>query len=355
MQKIRKVPWPGVAAAWGQNRTRRAWHVEPAPSNHLFSVNTVSLETGEHDRRLDEPLLRSLHALLAEASVSQAAAKLGVAQSALSRHLKVLRQLTGDELLIRVGNRMVLTERAQALVAPTRRILADMSLLTSEAGPVEPRELRQSFRIATYDFLPRRFFADIVERVGRQAPECDVVVRGLGSHFEHYRQLADGEVDMVISIWPELPGHLRAASLLTEPMVCLMRRDHPLAGRPMTLDDYRRARHLSSLEHVPGQGSIVDVQLAELGVSVHTAMRTQFLGMAPAILARSDLIFSTGRLLAEDFAEQYPLALVPFPARIKPHRYRLVWHERTHKNRAMAWMRGELMAAARELAQRPRS
>eukprot|EP01032_Pedospumella_encystans_P002604 gene2604-3065_t len=75
-------------------------------------------DTGEHDRRLDESLLRSLHVLLSEASVSQAAAKLGVAQSALSRHLKVLRQLTGDELLVRVGNRMVLTERAQALAAP---------------------------------------------------------------------------------------------------------------------------------------------------------------------------------------------------------------------------------------------
>ncbi|MBD9668809.1 MULTISPECIES: LysR family transcriptional regulator [Variovorax] len=312
-------------------------------------------ETGDHDRRLDESLLRSLHALLSEASVSQAAAKLGVAQSALSRHLKVLRQLTGDELLVRVGNRMVLTERAQALAAPTRRILSDMSLLTAEAGPVAPHELRQSFRIATYDFLPRQFFADIAERVARQAPECDVVIRGLGSRFEHYRQLADGEVDMVITIWPELPGHLRAASLLTEPMVCLMREGHPLAKAPMTLEDYRKARHLSSLEHVPGQGTIIDAQLAELGVSVRTAMHTQFLGVAPAILARTDLVFTTGRLLAEDFARQYPLAIVPFPAKIKPHRYRLVWHERTHKNQAMRWLRGELTAAARELAHRPRS
>lgn len=45
-------------------------------------------DTGEHDRRLDESLLRSLHVLLSEASVSQAAARLGVAQSALSRHLR---------------------------------------------------------------------------------------------------------------------------------------------------------------------------------------------------------------------------------------------------------------------------
>ncbi|GAA4359190.1 LysR family transcriptional regulator [Variovorax defluvii] len=304
-------------------------------------------------RRLDEPLLRSLYALLTEASVSKAAGKLGIAQSAMSRHLRVLRQLTGDDLLVRAGNRMVLTERAQALAAPTRRILADMSLLTSQAMPTSPRELRLSFRVATYDFLPKRFFADLVERVNRQAPECDLVVRGLGSHFEHYRQLADGEVDMVITVWPELPAHLRASGLLSEKLVCLMRRGHPLAGGDMTLEDFRRARHFTSLEHVPGQGSVIDNQLAEVGVPIHTAVRTQFLSLAPAVLAATDLVFTTGRLLAEDFAREYDLAIVPFPARIAPMRYRLVWHERTHKNQAMRWLREEIVAAARALAQRP--
>ncbi|WP_368389470.1 LysR family transcriptional regulator [Variovorax dokdonensis] len=45
---------------------------------------------------------------------SQAAAKLGIAQSAMSRHMSVLRTLSGDELLVRVGNQMVPTERATA-------------------------------------------------------------------------------------------------------------------------------------------------------------------------------------------------------------------------------------------------
>jgi len=306
-------------------------------------------------RRLDEPLLRSLYALLTEASVSQAAAKLGIAQSAMSRHLRVLRQLTGDELLVRVGNRMVPTERAQTLAAPARRILADMSLLTSQAMPSSPRELRLSFRLATYDFLPKRFFADVIGRIAREAPECDLVVRGLGSRFEHYRQLADGEVDMVITVWPELPAHLRATSLLTEPLVCLMRPDHPLAGGDMTLEDFRRARHFTSLEHMPGQGSIIDATLSGLGVAVHTAVRTQFLSLAPAVLSATDLVFTTGRLLAEDFASEHGLAIVPFPVRIPPMRYRLVWHERTHATRAMRWLREEIVGAARLLAQRPRS
>lgn len=69
-----------------------------------------SLHEAEPGRRLDESLIRSLHALLQETSVSGAAMRLGIAQPALSRHLKALRELTGDALLVRVGNRMVLTE-----------------------------------------------------------------------------------------------------------------------------------------------------------------------------------------------------------------------------------------------------
>ena len=333
---------------------------DPLESGKLASMTKATVPPAktpddEPGRRLDQSLVRSLHALLSEASVSRAATRLGIAQPAVSRHLKALRELTGDELLVRVGNRMVLTERAESLMTPARRILADLSMLTAEASDFDPAQLRQSFRLATYDFLPRAFFADLMQRLSIAAPESDLVVRGLGTRFEHYRQLADGEIDMVITLWPELPAHLRATNLLTDDLVCVLRNDHPLTREPLTLDAYRRASHLSSLEHVPGQGAVLDTQLADLGVTLHTAMRTQFLGMAPSILAATDLVFTTGRLLAEDMARQAGLVIVPFPGPVKPFRYKLVWHERTHKNRAMAWFRGELSDAARTLAQRRRS
>ncbi len=71
--------------------------------------------------------------------------------------------------------------------------------------------------------------------------------------------------------------------------------------------------------------------------------------MAPSILAATDLIFTTGRLLADDMAAQAPLAIAAFPGSVKPFRYNLVWHERTHKNRSMASLRGKSIEAARTL------
>jgi DNA-binding transcriptional LysR family regulator len=305
----------------------------------------------EPGRRLDESLIRSLHALLQEASVSGAATRIGIAQPALSRHLKALRELTGDELLVRVGNRMVLTERAESLVEPVRRILRDLSLLTGGGADFSPATARQVFRLAAYDLLPKGFYARLVQRVLQASPDSEVLIRGPGDRFEHYKQLGEGEIDMAITVWPDLPSHLRATHLLADEFVCIVRDGHPLLRAPLTLEAYCRASHLSSLEPVAGQGTVMDALLSRLGVSVHTAVRTQFLSLAPAILASTDLIFSTGRLLAQQMAQEHGLKVLSFPVAIKPLRYNLVWHERSHKNAAMVWFRSELVAAARALAQ----
>ncbi|HZX27987.1 MAG TPA: LysR family transcriptional regulator, partial [Telluria sp.] len=63
----------------------------------------------------DLNLLVALNALLCEGSVSKAAERLGLSESAMSRTLARLREATGDELLVRAGRSMVPTPRAQAL------------------------------------------------------------------------------------------------------------------------------------------------------------------------------------------------------------------------------------------------
>ena len=61
---------------------------------------------------VDLNLLIALDALLTERSVTQAAAHLGVSQSAMTSSLARLRKLMGDELLTRVPDGMRLTPRA---------------------------------------------------------------------------------------------------------------------------------------------------------------------------------------------------------------------------------------------------
>lgn len=72
---------------------------------------------------IDLNLLVTYDALLTERSVTRAAARVGLSQSAMSHNLACLRSLFGDELLTR-GMRP--TPRALALVNPVRIALSDI-------------------------------------------------------------------------------------------------------------------------------------------------------------------------------------------------------------------------------------
>ena len=54
-----------------------------------------------HREPLETSLLRVLHIVLTEQSVSRAAIKLGLSQPAISNSLRRLRDITGDALLVR--------------------------------------------------------------------------------------------------------------------------------------------------------------------------------------------------------------------------------------------------------------
>ena len=79
--------------------------------------------------RIDLNLLVALDALLTERSVTRAAARVGLGQSAMSHNLARLRTLFGDELLTRGSEGMRPTPRALALIDPVRIALAQITAL----------------------------------------------------------------------------------------------------------------------------------------------------------------------------------------------------------------------------------
>jgi DNA-binding transcriptional LysR family regulator len=77
-------------------------------------------------RSFDLNLLVVLQTLTAERSVSNTAKKLHLSQPATSAALKRLRVALGDRILVRDGLQMVLTPRAEELLAPLEAILGDI-------------------------------------------------------------------------------------------------------------------------------------------------------------------------------------------------------------------------------------
>ncbi len=114
-------------------------------------MNTVHDLGGLH--RIDLNLLVALDALTRERSVTKAAERAGVTQSAMSHTLRRLRDLFDDPLLVRGRGGMVLTPRAEALTVPLRGGLLSLARTLDEPEVFDPAHTSRTFRIVSPDLF----------------------------------------------------------------------------------------------------------------------------------------------------------------------------------------------------------
>jgi DNA-binding transcriptional LysR family regulator len=111
--------------------------------------------------RLDLNLLVALDALLTEKSVSLAADRLCLSQSATSSALGRLRDYFGDELLVVRGRQMVLTARAESLVEPVRAVLEQVRSTIAVAPQFDPATADRQIRIMASDYSTEVLLATV--------------------------------------------------------------------------------------------------------------------------------------------------------------------------------------------------
>lgn len=297
----------------------------------------------------DVHLLRVLVALVAERSVSRAAARLNQTQPAVSTALRKLRGLANDPLLVRERSGMVPTARALQLREHAQAALREIDAMRAAPGSFEPASCRQTFHIASPDYLAMGFLAGVAERLRREAPQARLQVHPLAPSFDYEQALADGHLDVVIGNWPQPPERLHLSLLLEDELVCLMGRHNPLAQGALTLDAYLGAPHVVPAPYSMAQRGVVETFLASRRLARDARVVVPYFEVAPHLLVDSDLLFTTARHFAEQFARQLPLAIVPLPVDFPTMRFYQLWHERSHQQPSHRWLRSLLSRAASRL------
>jgi DNA-binding transcriptional LysR family regulator len=302
--------------------------------------------------QLDGHLLRVLATLLEERSVSRAAARLQQSQPTVSGSLKRLREIFGDALLVRDGTAMVPTARATGLAPQARRALAAMETLLASPEDFEPARAALRFRIASPDYIAPAWMARLVQHVAAEAPHCRIELRPLGPTFDYERALGEDELDLVIGNWPAPPEHLHISLLLEDEVVCLLARDHPLAqGRQqLTEADYLAAGHVVPQPYAMARRGLVETYLAERRLQRDARVQVPYFALAPAIVAGTQLIFTTARHFAEYHARLLPLAVLQAPEGFPRMRFYQLWHDRVHHAAPHRWLRALVARLGRELA-----
>ena len=303
-----------------------------------------------HLGAFDLNLLVALDALLAERSVTRAAGRIGITQSAASHALSRLRKLTGDELLVRGRDGMVPTIRAEAMRAPLRRALEQITGTLSSPGAFDPKTARMRVFIGASDYAELVLLPGIMARLVREAPGVELRVLTPGQ--APASELAAGKLDFVLMPLPsgdESQG-IRGRQLFRDRFVCIARRGHPLAKtKTLSLSSFAGAAH-ALISPWGTDGGYVDDALARLGLHRKVAIAVPHFLVAPHLVASSDLLLTVAERIAKVVVGQLGLVVLAPPKELGLTGFTLsiLWHERTHDDPARRWLRGVIIAEASE-------
>ena len=304
--------------------------------------------------KIDLHLIRVLHTVLTERSVSRAAIRLGMYQPAVSAALKRLRDLSGDPLLVRSGAGMVPTDAALRMIEPSASILRAAEVLFSDARGFDPRTATSTFRIAASDYLDPLFLPHVVAQIKSQAPLTHVELHSLSPDSDYHAHLSLGHVDLVIGNWLKPPEELHMAKLFTDDVVSLVSREHPAVRRGWDAATWLESEHIAPTPTHPGARGIIEQMLDALNLQRNIAARCAHFGLIPDMVASSLLVLTTGRQYCERFVQRLPVQILECPVELPPLVYYQLWHERTHSSSSAKWLRERIKAVAASLRPPPR-
>jgi DNA-binding transcriptional LysR family regulator len=296
--------------------------------------------------KIDLHLIRVLHTVLTERSVSRAALRLGMYQPAVSAALKRLRELSGDPLLVRSGSGMVPTDAGLRMIEPSASILRAAEVLFTGARGFDPQTATNTFRVAASDYLDPFFLPQLVSQIKTQVPLCHIEIHPLSADSDYQAHLAQGEIDVVVGNWLKPPGELHMGQLFADEVVSLVSKEHPAARRGWTTDSWLEAEHIAPTPTHPGARGVIDDHLESLGLARNITARCPHFGLIPRMVASSLLVLTTGRRYCERFTERLPVKIIECPIQFPQLSYYQLWHERTHASASAKWLREQIKAAA---------
>lgn len=294
--------------------------------------------------QLDGRLLQLLLGVLEAGSVTGAAQRLGVTQSAVSHGLERLRAITGDALFVKSGRGIVATARAEALAQPARELLGAMQRFALH-GAFDPARWEGTLTVAANDFQRDLLLPALAARLRAQAP--GLALRVIPSGVPRLEMLRNDECQLVISPRPPEGSDILQQRLFQDHWRVFY--DPAVRQPPASRKAYLAAGH-ATVVYEPRRGLDLDQRLEAAGIRRRFAVMVPEFSALPAFVRGTDLLATVPGLLAHSSMAGLASCEPPVPCPAMPM-YAL-WHARHQHDPAHRWLREQLMAAV-EPAFRP--
>lgn len=290
---------------------------------------------------LDTRALATFVAVLDEGSVSRAAVRLGVSQSAVSHTLDRLRQALGDALFVKSGRGIVATRYAVQAGPHIRQILDELHALPS-GPPFRPETAEFSFTIAANDYQRDLLLPGLADIFRQQAPGIRLQV--IPSGIPTADMLRKDVCDLIISPHAPETTDIMQRGLMTDHMMVFY--DPACRTAPETLADYLRADHIGILFGA-GEKTALEGSLAARGLKRKTAVTVSNFSGLPAFLRGTDMLATAPQRMSSQLLNGFASAPLPFD--YKPFTLLMLWHKRHQSDPAHRWIRNQLNTVASAL------
>lgn len=306
-------------------------------------------------RHLDLNLLRVFNEVMAERNLTRAAHNLAMTQPAVSNALRRLRESLGDDLVRRAGYGVEPTPVGLALW-PTVRDALEQLRQSLAPGQFDPAHANHAFMLAMADATAAKIVPALVDILEREAPGVNLRILPLTTR-DPRELLESGGADLAIGHFPGVLAELSAIHLQEDSprflhhrlydgeYVVVMRRGHPLAQSPLSLDAYCAARHL--LVSFSGRPfGFVDEALTALSRQRRVVLTVNQFFTAGQVVATTDLLTVLPRHFVGATGMAHKLALSELPLAVPAVHVDSLWPRQVEHNSAHRWLREAVQRAS---------
>jgi DNA-binding transcriptional LysR family regulator len=290
-----------------------------------------------HIGELDLMQIRLVAELTRSRSLTRAAQRIGVSQSAASHALAKLRKMLEDPLFTRTQEGFQPTPFGARLGGAACEALDTLLAGLSSTDRFDPLTTTRVFRFFMNDVGQMVLLPAMLKFLKLQAPSASARVLPIPMNNPG-AALSSGEVDFAVGFFDNLTTGFFQNLVFHERYVCIVRANHPKFRAGMTLEAFKHAEH--AVADATGMAhAVIDLFLARHRVMRKVALRVPGFHVLPMLVANSDLLAVVPGRLADAFAARARIKTLPLPVAIPQFDICIHWHERYHHDPAIRWMR----------------
>ena len=299
-------------------------------------------------RSVDLNLLPVFEAAYEERSLSRAALRLAITQSAVSHALARLRVLFKDELFVRHARGVTPTPTADSVYEKTRPALGLVREAVTQTRGFNPATSERQFFVVIPHPLGPMIAVQLLEHLRKGAPGVRVSFNTQSRPASLEQGMREGRVDAAIDWLPAAGEHFREEVLFRDNVVIAARKGHPILRAAVTRkllrkQSFVRLRPRTEASRLPD--AVAKLRSLDLRFELEVSEILEVFMVAAA----SDLLGVVPGSMAEMARTMLGLEVVQGAPHGGPSPVRLLWHQGRDRDPGHRFLREVLRQAAKDV------